>query len=141
MSDNHFLLNEHTLPLVEEIGRHMPGGFFIYQAKQPETILYANQKVFDIFGCDGLEDFKRPMAWTFKGIVHPEDYAAVTDAINSQISHDNLDHMEYRIIRKDGAVRWMDDYGHLRRPILHPRPEPEGRQNHPHHRHDRQRFC
>ena len=112
MFDKHFLLNEQILPLVEEIGRHMPGGFFIYQAQQPEKILYANQKVFDIFGCEGLEDFKRLTGYTFKGVVHPEDYAAVTDGIYSQISHDNMDHVEYRIVRKDGAVRWVDDYGH-----------------------------
>ena len=24
----------------------------------------------------------------------------------------NLDHVEYRIVRKDGTVRWVDDYGH-----------------------------
>jgi len=23
-----------------------------------------------------------------------------------------MDYLEYRIIRKDGAVRWVDDYGH-----------------------------
>ena len=112
MFDKHFMLNDHTLPLVAEIGQHMPGGFFIYQAEQPEKILYANQKVFEIFGCGGLEDFKRLTGWTFKGIVHPEDYAAVTDAIYSQVSRDNMDHVEYRIIRMDGAVRWVDDYGH-----------------------------
>ena len=112
MPDKRFLLNEHTLPPVEEIGRHMPGGFLIYQAEQPEKMLYANQKVFEIFGCEGLEDFQRLTGWTFRGIVRPEDYAAVTDGIYSQISHDNMDHVEYRIIRKDGAVRWVDDYGH-----------------------------
>ena len=34
-------LNERTLPVVEEIGRHMPGGFFIYRAsgrQDEETI-------------------------------------------------------------------------------------------------------
>lgn len=27
-------------------------------------------------------------------------------------SQDDLDFVEYRIIRKDGRVRWIDDYGH-----------------------------
>ena len=42
------------------------------------------------------------------------DYPAVTDSINKQIaaSEENLDYVEYRIIRKDGSVRWVDDYGH-----------------------------
>lgn len=27
-----FLLNDETLPVIEQIGSHMPGGFFIYEA-------------------------------------------------------------------------------------------------------------
>ena len=112
MFGKHFMLNENTIHIVEEIGRHMPGGFLIYKAQAPEEILYANQKVFDIFGCDGAEDFRQLTGCTFKGLVHPDDYAAVSEAISSQISKDENDHVEYRILRKDGAVRWVDDYGH-----------------------------
>ena len=112
MFGKHFMLNENTIHIVEEIGRHMPGGFLIYKDEAPEEILYANQKVFDIFGCDGLEDFKQLTGYTFKGLVYPEDYAVVSEAIASQIRKDDVDHVEYRILRKDGAVRWVDDYGH-----------------------------
>ncbi len=112
MFGKHFMLNEDTIHIVEEIGRHMPGGFLIYKAQEPEDILYANQKVFDIFGCDGLEDFRQLTGYTFRGLVHPDDYAIVTEAILNQIRHDEIDHVEYRIVRKDGIVRWVDDYGH-----------------------------
>ena len=107
-------LSPETMPMIEEIGKHMPGGFFIYQARQPETLLYANQAVFDIFGCDGIEDFKRLTGFTFKGMLHPEDYAAVSNSIIDQIAtnEDNMDYVECRIVRKDGAVRWVDDFGH-----------------------------
>ncbi len=109
-----FELNEQTLPLVEEIGSHMPGGFFIYKAEQPEELLYANQACFDIFGCDGLKDFKKLTGYTFKGMLHPDDYEFVSNSILSQVqsSADKMDYVEYRIIRKDGTVRWVDDYGH-----------------------------
>ena len=30
-----FELNEQILPIIEEIGGHMPGGFFIYRAEEP----------------------------------------------------------------------------------------------------------
>ncbi|MBR1470360.1 MAG: hypothetical protein IJ600_01805 [Lachnospiraceae bacterium] len=59
MFNGNFSLNGETLRVVEEIGRHMPGGFFIYKAEQPEELIYANQAVFDIFGCSDLEEFKR----------------------------------------------------------------------------------
>ena len=50
MFGQHFMLNEETMHIVEEIGRHMPGGFFIYKAEKPEELLYANHAVIDIFG-------------------------------------------------------------------------------------------
>ena len=114
MFGERFKLNEQTIPVVEEIGRHMPGGFFIYKVEAPEELIYANQAVFDIFGCDGLEDFKELTGFTFKGMLHPDDYEEVSQSIVEQIDtgEDNLDYVEYRIIRKDGTIRWVDDYGH-----------------------------
>ena len=109
-----FELNDQTIPIVEEIGRNMPGGFFIYKAEAPEELLYANHAVVDIYGCDDLEDFKKFTGYIFKGMIHPEDYAEIESSIDEQIqkSEEKLDYVEYRIIRKDGSVRWVDDYGH-----------------------------
>ena len=114
MTGRTFEFNEASLPIIEEIGRHMPGGFFIYKAEEPKELIYANQVVYKIFGCEGPEDFRELTGNTFKGIVHPEDYAKVSASIIKQISEndDQQDYAEYRIIRKDGAVRWVDDYGH-----------------------------
>ncbi|MBQ8095358.1 MAG: response regulator [Clostridia bacterium] len=114
MFGNRFQLNDQTIPMVEEIGRHMPGGFFIYKAEKPEELLYANRAVFDIFGCADLEEFKALTGYTFKGMLYPEDYQAIVESIDDQIakSDDNLDYVEYRIVRRDGTVRWVDDYGH-----------------------------
>ena len=109
------VLNEETLPVIEALGRHMPGGFFIYKAEQPEELLYANRAVLEIFGCKNLEEFKELTGYTFKGMLHPDDYQAISDSIVDQIarSDENFDYVKYRIIRKDGAVRWVDDYGHF----------------------------
>ena len=114
MTNNTFELNEQTLSVIEEIGGHMPGGFFIYQAEAPENLLYVNRAVFSIFGCADLEDFKELTGYTFKGMVHPDDYQRISDSIVQQIgtNKDQMDYTEYRIIRKNGDVRWVDDYGH-----------------------------
>ena len=114
MTNNTFELNEQTLSVIEEIGGHMPGGFFIYQAETPEKLLYVNKAAINIFGCADLEDFKELTGYTFKGMVHPDDYQRISDSIVQQIgtNKDQMDYTEYRIIRKDGAVRWVDDYGH-----------------------------
>ena len=114
MFGKQFQLNEQTLPIVEEIGRHMPGGFFIYRAEEPEELLYANEAVMRIYGCNNLEEFKELTGFCFKGMVHPDDYGKITSSVAEQIrkNEENLDYVEYRIVRKDGVVRWIDDYGH-----------------------------
>ena len=33
MFGRNFVLNEQTMNIIREIGRHMPGGFFIYKAE------------------------------------------------------------------------------------------------------------
>ncbi|MBR6165150.1 MAG: response regulator [Clostridia bacterium] len=114
MFEKQFQLDEQHMSVVHEIGKHMPGGFFIYRAAPPEELLYANKAVFSIFGCEGAEDFSALTGNTFRGMLHPEDVERVTESIDRQIetSEENMDYVEYRIIRKDGAVRWVDDYGH-----------------------------
>ena len=36
MAGKKFELTEYTLSIIEEIGGHMPGGFFIYKAREPQ---------------------------------------------------------------------------------------------------------
>ncbi len=107
--------NEQTLPIIEQISEGMPGGFFIYHADGDEELIYINGAMLRIFGCDTLEEFKALTGYTFKGLVHPEDIDEVEKSIGTQIAHsgENLDYVEYRIIRKDGTVRWVEDYGHF----------------------------
>lgn len=92
----------------------MPGGFFIYRADGDEELLYANKAVVRIFGCDTIEEFRKHTGNSFRGIVYPEDLERVEKSIWEQIrkSQYDLDYVEYRIRRKDGAIRWIEDYGH-----------------------------
>ena len=113
MFGKEFVLNEQTLAVIEQIGSHMPGGFFLYRAEGDGPLLYANQTVFEIFGCENLEQFRALTGFTFRGMVHPEDYAEIESSIQDQIQGSKLDYVEYRIRRRDGQVRWLDDYGHF----------------------------
>ncbi len=114
MPNRIFELNEQTLSIIEEIGGHMPGGFFLYKAEEPYELLYANRAVLRIYGCDTLEEFQALTGFTFRGMVHPDDFDAVKASIEQQIimTEDQTDYAEYRIIRRDGRIRWIDDYGH-----------------------------
>ena len=106
-------LNEQSLPAIEQITEGMPGGFFIYHADGNEELIYANMAMVHICGCDSFEDFKKYIGGSFQGLVHPDDLRRVENSIQSQIeSSDNaLDYVEYRMIRKDGSIRWLRDYG------------------------------
>lgn len=114
MFEKNFQLNDETLQVVEHIGQHMPGGFFIYRAEGDEELLYANKACLDIFGCETMDQFRQLTGYSFKGIPHPEDYEKISASIDEQIFTQNSDndYVEYRIIRRDGSVRWVDDYGH-----------------------------
>ena len=107
--------NVQQLSAIEKIAELMPGGFFVYRADEAQELLYANQAVLRIFGCETLEAFKALTGYTFRGLVHPDDYAAVQASIQSQIAdagNGNMDSVTYRIVRRDGSTRWVDDYGH-----------------------------
>ena len=114
MFSKQFVLNEESLSVIRQFGELMPGGFFIYKADESEELLYVNDAVIEIFGCESLEEFQALTGYTFRGMVHPEDYEQISSSIQKQISESraNLDYIEFRILRKDGAVRWIDDYGH-----------------------------
>lgn len=93
----------------------MSEGFFIYKANGDEEILYANPKVLEIYGCKTMEEFTKLVNNSFKGMVHPGDLARIEWEIHDQVknSEGQMDYIRYRIKRKDGEIRWLDDCGHL----------------------------
>lgn len=105
------------MPAIEWLSEQMPGGFFIYRADESTELLYVNQSTCDIFGCASVKEFRELTGNTFKGMVHPDDYDNIQTSIDNQISDSenvhNMDYVVYRIIRKDGVVRWIEDYGHF----------------------------
>ena len=119
----HSLLEAHDIPaedMVKKITEEMPGGFFVYHADGDEELIYANKALLRMFGCDTMEELRKLTGNSFRGIVHPDDLDEVEESIRQQIkeSHYDLDYVEYRIIRKDGQVRWVEDYGHFIRSEL-----------------------
>ena len=105
-----------VLPMLKWVAEQVPGGFFVYSAKAPYELFYANSALLEIYGCENLEEFKELTGYTFKGMVYPDDFAEIQESIEEQIAdpdNDHLDHVEYRITRKDGKIRWIDDYGHF----------------------------
>ncbi len=107
--------DEDALPIVIQMTEGMPGGFFIYHADGDEELIYINSAVLRIFGCETKEEFVELTGFTFKGMVYSEDLEEVESSIVQQIENSvyDLDYVEYRIVQKDGSVRWIEDYGHF----------------------------
>lgn len=98
-----------------EILSNMVDGFLIYRADAGEKILYANQRLFEIYGCQNVYEFRELVNNSFQGMVHPEDLARVEWEIKEQVQNSGrkMDFIRYRIICKDGSIHWIDDCGHL----------------------------
>ena len=103
-----------TARQIKHFTDEMPGGFFIYRDDNGK-VLYVNRALLQIFGCETEEEFYTLTGGTFLGMVHPGDVESVELSIQEQITHNSfdLDYVEYRIIRKDGSVCWVEDFGHF----------------------------
>lgn len=88
-------------------------GCLVYEAHDREKILFADETLIHIFGCQSYLEFYKFVGGSFKNLVHPDDIQRVEMEIANQIqnSEDSLDRVKYRILRKDGAVRMVDDIG------------------------------
>ncbi len=93
----------------------LPGGFFIYEAGGNEEILFAEENVIHMFGCETLEEFRKYTGNTFKGMVYQEDLQKIENEIQAQtlFGEKRHDYVRYRIQTKQGEIKYIEDFGHL----------------------------
>lgn len=107
---------------VKNIATGIPGAFLVYKAHGGEEILFANDDLVRLFGCESLDEFLGLVQSSFKHLVHPDDIERVEAEIWSQIGAQQSedggaeyfdDYVEYRIVTKSGAVKRVFDLGRL----------------------------
>lgn len=109
------MTQEQILHLVrQQMPEHLPGGVLIYYDNKREEILYANPWLISMMGCSSFDDFMELTGGTFASLVHPDDRKDVERDIREQIagSRSKLDFVNYRVIRKDGSIRRVEEFGH-----------------------------
>ena len=91
----------------------LPGGFLIRCADRGGKLLYANGALLRMFGCSTMDELLAYTGGSFRGLIHPDDLNMVEQSIRAQISASqyHLYDAEYRVRRRDGAVRWVEAHG------------------------------
>ena len=92
-----------------------PGGFITYKADEKQQLMMVDKSIANIYGCESVEEFREYVGNSFIGMVHPDDRERIQQEIDEQImsSEWKMDYIKYRILRKDGTVRYINDFGHL----------------------------
>ena len=92
---------------------------------------FFNKRTIDFLGLD-VADYDKPgmsrLAATLAAIIHPDDAAGVTEALNHSFVTGEPFAMTYRLRRADGVYRWvsgraepMRDESRTHRPVVRPR--------------------
>lgn len=97
----------------QKLADWIPGGFFIYRAREDEEILFANRQMLAIYECDSYAEFKRYVHGSFRYMVDPEELQESETQIWEQINSgsDHFDMLEYHIVTARGHVRKIEDHG------------------------------
>ena len=74
-----------------------------------------DRSIAHIYRCESVEDFREYVGDSFIGMVHPDDRERIQKEIEEQVSSTEwkMDYIKYRILRKDGTVGYINDFGHL----------------------------
>ena len=105
--------HESFLPMLQWLTEQIPGGFFIYRADESQKLLFVNQELIQLYGCSTREELLNLKGESLRGLIHPDDYKKVQAAISTQIESaddSSHDYAEYRILSKDGSIRWLRAY-------------------------------
>ncbi len=88
--------------LLRELTENIHQVFFLASAKQRQ-VFYVSPSYEEIWGRSGESLLREPMSWL--EAVHPEDRSR----IEAEVARDRGDRFtrEYRIVRPDGAIRWI----------------------------------
>lgn len=102
---------------LNEVTQHLPSAFLIYKADpENDTLLYANNEMVKLAGCDNLDDFMEFSGRKFSNLIRPDEVKAVEKSIWNQInSHKDgsNDYVQFHFARKDGSYTLVFDHGRI----------------------------
>jgi PAS domain S-box-containing protein len=88
----------------------IPGTVFRCRVDASWTMLYVSQEIERLTGYPA-SDFLDNRVRDFASVIHPDDNQRVGDVIQAAIDAGSTYSCEYRIVRRDGDVRWVVEKG------------------------------
>ncbi len=108
--------NEAALRLAYNIIARSPAVAFVWQNAPGWPVEFASENAAHIFGWTAQDFVAGQVAYT--SVVYPADL----DRVSAEVARSSADltarvigHTPYRIIRKDGQIRWVEDMTYIRR--------------------------
>ena len=100
---------EEALSVANDIINFSPAVAFLWKNEQGWPVQYVSRNVMKLFGYTAEEFMAGEVCYA--NVVHPDDLEVVSEQIAaySKERHRNEFTQEYRIITKDGQVKWIDN--------------------------------
>jgi PAS domain S-box-containing protein len=89
---------------------NIPGAVYRCAFDDDYTIAFVSDVIEDISGYPA-SDFVDNRVRSYASIIHPDDYVMVGEMTDETRSESHRSSIEYRIIHRDGSVRWVYDRG------------------------------
>ncbi|MEF9916572.1 MAG: diguanylate cyclase [Lachnospiraceae bacterium] len=105
------LLQEKNMEL-ETLTNNIYGGILVCNYDATFSILFANEGYHKLTGYT-FEETKELIETMHISIIYPEDIASLHANVSAQLDVGNNYEVEYRIVRKDGAIIWVLEKGIL----------------------------
>ena len=89
---------------------NVPGAIYRCSVDAHWTMQYLSDAIADITGYPAT-DFIGNAVRTYASVIHEDDSAGVTSAVDNALEQREPFELEYRIVRADGSIRWVAEKG------------------------------
>ena len=99
--------------LLSSLVDNIPGALYRCACDRDWTMEWLSDEIEEITGYPA-SDFIGNAVRTFASIEHPDDHEYVAEAVMESVNSGRPFSLEYRLVRRDGSVRWVLERGHAR---------------------------
>jgi len=96
--------------LFEDLIQNIPAIFYRCDCDEHWTMHFINRAITDLCGYPAT-DFVDNQVRTFASLIHPDDVEYVDESVNDALKQKASWSLEYRVVTRDGAVKWVAETG------------------------------